>query len=331
MKSFKKNFYFLILLSILVPQITFAAWWNPLTWNIFKFLRNNQVEQTIEVAEKLEDAGVVENDKKIETAIKSDVNKQAPKPIQDSSDKIGDNDSWQFFSTSLQKSISIPTYNQRLSKITQICNYIENDFKINYPFFNKYPHCSDGTYSNGVTKTSYLIRLETARQSKSETQKLWEEVEVVFGDKIKNEKTSVNTINLNNQYSPVTISCRPESWKIAQVPTLGDGGLNQYVQNIITSNAKVNELEAVRLALINYKDRTIDASYDSWNNELYNDDNGDPISYSPSQLNAIDNSMGNFYDEAITYYDSWIRIMTRIINDKKSDGCIDGTTVYDYN
>lgn len=33
-----------IMLSIMVPQITFAAWWNPTTWDIFKFFRKAEVK-----------------------------------------------------------------------------------------------------------------------------------------------------------------------------------------------------------------------------------------------------------------------------------------------
>lgn len=36
MKKIKQVFSFFILAIILIPQVTFASWWNPLTWKIFK-------------------------------------------------------------------------------------------------------------------------------------------------------------------------------------------------------------------------------------------------------------------------------------------------------
>ena len=48
MKKYSKNFYLLIVLTILViPKITFASWWNPASWrvwNIFKASKETQVE-----------------------------------------------------------------------------------------------------------------------------------------------------------------------------------------------------------------------------------------------------------------------------------------------
>ena len=40
----KSKFYLLILVAIIIPQITFAAWWNPFSWKIFN-RTNPQVEK----------------------------------------------------------------------------------------------------------------------------------------------------------------------------------------------------------------------------------------------------------------------------------------------
>ncbi len=50
-----KNKYILsiIVVAIIVPQVTFAAWWNPLTWKVFRFIQKAepQIEQTFDVPE----------------------------------------------------------------------------------------------------------------------------------------------------------------------------------------------------------------------------------------------------------------------------------------
>src|SRR3989344_7015149 len=36
-----------IVLAILIPQITFAAWWNPFTWRIFNKKQEVKIEQPV--------------------------------------------------------------------------------------------------------------------------------------------------------------------------------------------------------------------------------------------------------------------------------------------
>ncbi len=43
----------IIIFSFIIPQVTFASWWNPFTWNVFKFFQRSEVkiEQTINTPE----------------------------------------------------------------------------------------------------------------------------------------------------------------------------------------------------------------------------------------------------------------------------------------
>jgi len=46
MNKIFKNFLLLLIISILIiPQITFAFWWNPFSWRIFDFLRKQETKQ----------------------------------------------------------------------------------------------------------------------------------------------------------------------------------------------------------------------------------------------------------------------------------------------
>jgi len=40
----KKYIVLSLAVLLIVPQITFAVWWNPMTWNVFKFLKRAEVK-----------------------------------------------------------------------------------------------------------------------------------------------------------------------------------------------------------------------------------------------------------------------------------------------
>src|SRR3989344_7684532 len=44
MKSIHKTLLLVLVGLLIVPQVTFAAWWNPFTWNIFNRAKAPQVE-----------------------------------------------------------------------------------------------------------------------------------------------------------------------------------------------------------------------------------------------------------------------------------------------
>jgi len=46
MKKYYKLFVALLLISLIVPQITLAAWWNPFSWNIWKIFRPQTMTTT---------------------------------------------------------------------------------------------------------------------------------------------------------------------------------------------------------------------------------------------------------------------------------------------
>ena len=48
MKNYQKLIIVTVLGIVIIPQVTFAAWWNPMSWNIFSFLfsKNTQSEIT---------------------------------------------------------------------------------------------------------------------------------------------------------------------------------------------------------------------------------------------------------------------------------------------
>ena len=51
----------LIITIVLVPQITFASWWNPLSWNIFSFLHKKEVvPQVQKIEEKTQEEKISE-------------------------------------------------------------------------------------------------------------------------------------------------------------------------------------------------------------------------------------------------------------------------------
>ena len=52
MKNYQKLFTVMVLGMLIIPQVTFAAWWNPTSWGIFSFLFHPQpqVETIIPVA-----------------------------------------------------------------------------------------------------------------------------------------------------------------------------------------------------------------------------------------------------------------------------------------
>ncbi|MEK7081819.1 MAG: hypothetical protein AAB905_01270, partial [Patescibacteria group bacterium] len=45
----RKFLIILILSALIIPQITFAAWWNPFTWKIFKRASEVKIEKTINI------------------------------------------------------------------------------------------------------------------------------------------------------------------------------------------------------------------------------------------------------------------------------------------
>lgn len=47
----KNKIVLAIFLMLLIPQVTFAAWWNPFTWKVFKFFQKQEpvVEQVVEI------------------------------------------------------------------------------------------------------------------------------------------------------------------------------------------------------------------------------------------------------------------------------------------
>ena len=50
-KKLSRTIFLLIFTLLLVPQVTFAAWWNPLTWGVFDFFRKSEVkiEQPLDI------------------------------------------------------------------------------------------------------------------------------------------------------------------------------------------------------------------------------------------------------------------------------------------
>lgn len=51
-KKLSGSIFLLIFTLLLVPQVTFAAWWNPLTWRVFDFFRKSEVkiEQSLDIS-----------------------------------------------------------------------------------------------------------------------------------------------------------------------------------------------------------------------------------------------------------------------------------------
>jgi hypothetical protein len=46
----KKYLITFLTFVLLVPQVTLASWWNPLSWNIFNKNKVNQPSKTVEIA-----------------------------------------------------------------------------------------------------------------------------------------------------------------------------------------------------------------------------------------------------------------------------------------
>src|SRR3989344_7398262 len=44
MKPIHKTLFLVLVGLLIVPQVTFAAWWNPFTWNVFNRAKTPQVE-----------------------------------------------------------------------------------------------------------------------------------------------------------------------------------------------------------------------------------------------------------------------------------------------
>ena len=56
----------LVIAIVLVPQITFASWWNPLSWNIFSFLHKKEaVTQVQKIEEKTPEEKINELQKQV--------------------------------------------------------------------------------------------------------------------------------------------------------------------------------------------------------------------------------------------------------------------------
>ena len=79
----KNNILLSILLLVLfVPTVTFASWWNPFTWNIFK--RNDPVPTPISTVMKNEDIKIDRNDPRTQGILKKagiDINPKLSTPI----------------------------------------------------------------------------------------------------------------------------------------------------------------------------------------------------------------------------------------------------------
>ncbi len=125
-------------------------------------------------------------------------------------------------------------------------------------------------------------------------------------------------------------SCsKPEIVITEKVPGL-TGDTRGYFQRVISSNPPLNNLEAIRSALIDYREAVIARSANPTPSQALVDENGERIPFSYEQLNTIDSSYSRISELQIRGYYDWIRFMDKLITDKKADGCIDGRDLYDY-
>lgn len=73
----KKYIVLSLALLLIVPQITFAAWWNPMTWDILKFFRKQEVkvEQVASTTEVQSQSEIEQLKKEVEELKKSQTSK----------------------------------------------------------------------------------------------------------------------------------------------------------------------------------------------------------------------------------------------------------------
>src|SRR3989338_187916 len=74
------SFVVLLVVASIIPQVAFAAWWNPLSWSVWKIFRPTPKVQQVQIATTTPVATTVTTTKKTETSVKQD----APKDNKDS-------------------------------------------------------------------------------------------------------------------------------------------------------------------------------------------------------------------------------------------------------
>ncbi len=140
--------------------------------------------------------------------------------------------------------------------------------------------------------------------------------------------TGLSCASASTPAKPVFVEkCRPETFVITKLSRIIDGSMRGYFENVITSNAKITQLEAIRQALIQYHNDFLD-NPDPFN--AYRDSNGERIAYSFDQLEAIDASYKPLSDQYIGYLRNWISVTEKIMDDKRDNTCIDGQNLSYY-
>lgn len=183
-----------ILLIILLPNITLAAWYNPFSWRIFDFLRNKNQDSTEVIKDsqtQIED--IAEEDVKFEKELeKKDSITSVKKPIvlktsptQDvnvstESDLISEIDSWDEYSVVTGGVVTIPNYAERISRVKNLCDYIEKTLKPNLGDpYTRHQYCSIGMHTTVTANTNisisvdYLSYMENTKASKKMTMNAW--------------------------------------------------------------------------------------------------------------------------------------------------------------
>ena len=66
----------LLLITLLLPQVAFAAWWNPFSWSIFSWIFETKPAAVIQILE-IDEAATSTESVPITTTLKSDTKKDS--------------------------------------------------------------------------------------------------------------------------------------------------------------------------------------------------------------------------------------------------------------
>ena len=236
----KKTFILILIAIVFIPSVTFASWWNPFTWKIFKRSAEIKVEQTTTIpsnptnttSQTVEESSKTDQPK-IEKVIPNTNTKSTSKTMNKKVSNLFDTETWEQYSSKFEKNIIVPNYAERIRRVTKVCNYIESDFKVSTPYFKKYPYCSDGENSDGTIVESYLTRVQNSRYSKEDTFKVWEIIQAFEVGKLALEN---NSQVIGKVSVPSTIS----SWKAIEdyLLPIADG---QGLTDFFTMNDETND------------------------------------------------------------------------------------------
>lgn len=155
----RKYLPIIALITILIPSVTFAVWWNPFSWFKKKPIAQPVVQQ---VENKLENENVSPQVKS-----KSDNTKSITK--ESNADVMG---SWVHTYPGVFGTVTIPEYKDRITRVNAICDYIEGPMRLYYPeAMSKQGYCSF-VGPNLEPSLSYDVR-SLLKSSKSDVEKGW--------------------------------------------------------------------------------------------------------------------------------------------------------------